>query len=64
MAAVIEEQLGRAELILCLTDPSRLLRSYNEAARRHNRSASETLVGWSKKLVAALEPRPAPAGPG
>jgi hypothetical protein len=64
MAAVIEEQLGRAELILCLTDPSRLLRSYNEAARRHNRSAPDTLVAWSNELVAALEPLPAPASPG
>jgi len=64
MAAVIEEQLGRAELIRCLTDPSRLLRSYNEAARRHNRSAPDTLVAWSNELVAALEPLPAPASPG
>jgi hypothetical protein len=63
MAAVIEEQLGRAELIRCLTDPRRLLRSYNEAALRHNRSAPDTLVAWSRELVAALQPRPGSASP-
>ena len=57
MAAEIERQLGRPELIQCLPDPRRLLLSYNRAARLHRQSAGDTLATWSPALVAALRGR-------
>lgn len=48
MAALIEAKKGRAELIACMTDPGRLLRTYNELA------PAEALPKWSAELVGAL----------
>ena len=50
MAAVIELHKGRAELIACMTDPYRLIRTYNEVA------PSEHLSMWSGEFVSALRP--------
>jgi hypothetical protein len=54
MAAVVEKQLGREELLKCMTDPRRLLIDYNIAARRLNETASEKLALWSDPVIDAM----------
>ena len=54
MSVTIEKAYGRQRLIDSLCDPRRLLITYNEAAARANRSASEPLAVWSPALIDAL----------
>jgi hypothetical protein len=55
MAAVVEKQLGREELLKCMTDPRRLLVDYNAAARKQNETATEKLPLWSDAVVDAMK---------
>ena len=54
MAVVIEKHDGRAELIACMSDPVRLLRSYNRAAADLNAKGNGPLVLWSPELLARI----------
>lgn len=55
MAAVVEQQLGREELLKCMTDPRRLLIDYNVAATRLNQTATEKLPLWSDAVIDAMK---------
>lgn len=54
MAVLIEKTFGRKQLIDCMCDQRKLLTTYNEAARKHNRKAAEPLALWSSEIVDAL----------
>jgi hypothetical protein len=54
MAVIIERTEGRAKLIECICDQRRLLPTYNEAARKHNRSSKEPLALWSAVIIDAI----------
>lgn len=53
MAALIETTFGRDRLLACMEDLSKLLPTYNEAARRQPKGA-DPLPLWSEALLAAL----------
>ena len=55
MAAVVERQFGRAELIRCMRDPRLLLVRYNAAADAYNRTHPDSLALWSPALLAAFQ---------
>ena len=55
MAVVIEKTYGRRKLIECICDQRKLLRSYNNAAKKYNRRRHERLPLWSESLVKAIE---------
>lgn len=51
MAVLIEKTYGRAKLIECMCDQRKLLATYNEAAKKHNRNSSEPLALWSTSVI-------------
>ncbi len=59
MAVVIERQEGRAVLIECMSDPRRLLATYNRDAAAVNAAGKEHLPLWSKQLLAGIGASPA-----
>jgi len=61
MGTLVEQQLGREELIEGMRDPRRLLASYNRAAERENARSAAKLPLWSPRLLAAVRD---PDGPG
>lgn len=66
MAAVIERREGRAKLIECMSDPRRLLATYNRVAKELNAKGKQQLPLWSPELLSligaeALPPK-APTG--
>jgi hypothetical protein len=58
MAVVIERQEGRAVLIASMSDPRRLLATYNRDAAALNASGKERLPLWSKELLAGIGAAP------
>jgi hypothetical protein len=54
MCVLIEKTFGRRRLIEVMCDQRKLLPTYNRAAARFNRSASEQLPLWSPSLLAAI----------
>lgn len=54
MAVVIERSEGRTVLIECMSDPRRLLATYNRDAAALNSSKKEHLPLWSKELLAGI----------
>jgi hypothetical protein len=56
MAATIEEELGREELIHAFCDSRMLLPTYNRAAEAHERRTGERLPRWDARIVAAPAP--------
>ena len=50
MAVLIEKTYGRAKLIECMCDQRLLLPTYNQAAAKHNRNASQPLPLWSTRI--------------
>ncbi len=54
MAVLIEKTFGRKQLIDCMCDQRKLLATYNEAARKHNRKTKEPLALWSGEVIEAL----------
>ena len=55
MAVVIEQVYGRAKLVQCICDQRKLLRTYNQAAVRHNRRSPVRLALWSQPLIEVLD---------
>lgn len=53
MAVLIEKTFGRKQLIDCMCDQRKLLATYNEAARKHNRKAAEPLALWATEIIDA-----------
>lgn len=51
MAAVIETVYGREKMFESFCDNSRLLKTYNSAAKRYERRTDEKLSRWSKDLL-------------
>jgi hypothetical protein len=54
MAAMVEKQLGRAELIACMKDLRLLLLDYNKLAAEAKRRGESELALWSPELIKAL----------
>ena len=54
MSVLIEKTYGRAKLIECICDQRKLLSTYNEAARQHNRQSREQLAVWSDSLISGI----------
>jgi len=50
MAVLIEKTNGRAKLIECMCDQRKLLSTYNEAARKHNRKSKQQLATWADRI--------------
>ncbi len=57
VAVAIERAFGRDELIRCMTDPHRLLSTYNRAAAQSSPGRADRLAQWSAEVVEALAPR-------
>ena len=55
MSVLIEKTFGREKLIECICDQRKLLSTYNDAARKHNRNSREPLALWSDSLIASLK---------
>jgi hypothetical protein len=51
MASVIEQIYGRERLVESFCDNSRLLKTYNSAARKYNHRHEENLALWSDELL-------------
>lgn len=51
MSVLIEKTYGRRTLIECICDQRKLLPTYNQAARRHNRTSREQLRLWSASVI-------------
>jgi hypothetical protein len=51
MASVIETVYGRERLVESFCDESRLLKTYNSAAKKYERAREEKLAQWSKRLL-------------
>jgi hypothetical protein len=51
MSVVIEKTFGREKLIEVFCDQRKLLKTYNEAARKHNAKTGENLALWSANLA-------------
>ena len=56
MAVVIEKTYGRRELIECMCDGRKLLRTYNRAAAKLNRRSRDKLAVWSEPIVKGVRP--------
>jgi len=54
MAVLIEKTYGREKLIESMCDQRKLLSTYNEAARQHNRKSREQLAVWSDSLISGI----------
>lgn len=57
MAVTIEKTYGRRKLIECMCDERKLLRTYNNAAARHNRKSSDPLAVWSPSVINGISSR-------
>jgi hypothetical protein len=57
MAVVIEKHDGRARLIECMSDPRKLLATYNRDAAELNSKPGERLELWSPRLLEKLGAR-------
>lgn len=55
MLVLIEKTYGREKLIECMCDRRKLLSTYNDAARKHNRDSRATLPLWSESLITSLK---------
>ena len=55
MASVIEQIYGRERLVESFCDNSRLLKTYNSAARKYNHRHEENLAMWSDELLEKFE---------
>lgn len=55
LAATIEEELGREELVRVMCEPATLPAAYNRAASARERRTGERLPRWSERVVAAFE---------
>jgi Putative zinc dependent peptidase (DUF5700) len=66
MAVVIEKREGRAKLIECMSDPRRLLATYNRVASELNAKEKQQFALWSPDLLsrigAEVLPKKAPTG--
>jgi len=58
MAVIVENRYGRARLVQCMTDPRKLLTTYNEAAAEHNSHGGEQLALWSPELLEKITAPP------
>jgi putative zinc-dependent peptidase DUF5700 len=58
MAVIIERREGRAVLIECMSNPRRLLATYNRDAAALNAAGKERLPLWSKELLAGIGAAP------
>jgi hypothetical protein len=54
MAVVIEKREGRAELIECMSDPRRLLATYDRIAAELNAKGKEHFALWSPELLSRI----------
>jgi putative zinc-dependent peptidase DUF5700 len=54
MAVTIEKEFGRAVLIDCMTNPRKLMETYNHAAAEQNKKNGEQLAVWSVDLIKAV----------
>ena len=54
MSVLIEKTYGREKLIESMCDQRKLLSTYNEAARQHNRKSREQLAVWSDSLISGI----------
>ena len=54
MAVIVERRYGRAVLVEGMRDPSRLLATYNEAAKELSAKGGERLATWSPDLLKRL----------
>jgi hypothetical protein len=55
MSVLIEKTYGREKLIECICDQRKLLSTYNEAAKKHNRNSREQLALWSDSLILKIK---------
>ena len=55
MAVVIERREGRAELIECMSNPQRLLATYNRVAAALNAREKRQLALWSPELLSGIK---------
>ncbi|HEX2982476.1 MAG TPA: DUF5700 domain-containing putative Zn-dependent protease [Ignavibacteriales bacterium] len=55
MSAVIEKTFGKAVLLNCMCDMRTLLKTYNEAAAKHNKTIEEPLALWSEEIINITE---------
>ena len=55
MASVIETVYGRERLVESFCDESRLLKTYNSAAKKFERRNEEKLARWSKQMLIRFE---------
>jgi hypothetical protein len=60
MAVVIERRDGRAKLIECMSDPRKLLATYNRAAAELNAKGKPPLALWSEELLSKIGAEAAP----
>ena len=51
MSVLIEKTYGRRTLVDCICDQRKLLTTYNQAARKHNRTSREQLRLWSASVI-------------
>lgn len=54
MSVLIEKTYGRSKLIECFCDQRKLLSTYNQAAKKQNRTSPQRLALWSNSLVNAF----------
>lgn len=54
MAVLVEKREGRAKLIACMSDPRRLLATYNRVAAELNQKGNPTLALWSNELLTRI----------
>lgn len=54
MAVVVEKHDGRAKLIECMSDPRKLLATYNRAAAELNAKEKPPLALWSEELLSRI----------
>jgi hypothetical protein len=55
MSAIIEKTFGKAALINCMCDIRLLLKTYNKAAEKYNKTADEPLALWSEEIINITE---------
>jgi hypothetical protein len=54
MCVLIEKTYGREKLIESMCDQRKLLSTYNDAAKQHNRKSREQLAVWSDSLISGI----------
>ena len=63
MAVVIEKREGRAKLIECMSDPRKLLATYNRDAADLNAKDKQRLALWSEELLVRIGAEAPPNAP-